>query len=927
MFLRRSQLIVWLAGACLLLFAFYADVAYTQTLPRLDTEEQAFITLINAYRAQNGLVPLQVSVTLTNAAKWMSQDMASHNNFSHIDTLRNDPLRRLATFGYSYATWKGENIAAGNSSASATFSQWKNSLEHNQNMLNPNYRVIGVGRVYGMLSTYKYYWTTDFGGYVDQVMPGVALSSTPTLLPTPTSTPTPSTTPIPKPAPTPNLALVPIPTPAQLLGSIPDAKCILAGPPDAAGNSIVQGFTGAVPGSSQVTITNTATSVSNSTTASADGSFQTIIRALAGQRLAIRFSVNSATSDSISILTFSPTITGVTPTIGGSINDMAISGSYGYIPDPVGLRVVDLSTPSHPQVVGTLITKTKPTGVEVVGQYVFLTAAYSSNALQVIDVSNKTKPRLVASLLPSSGGSCIRIKVKDGRTLAFIGGYFDTRGPGVQVVDVTQPLAPITMGFTKFSRTPQAITVADRYAYTVSYGQTGIQVLDVSNPNSPFFVTQSSEAIGYGVKLVLVQTGAGDTIAIPTNTGLKLLNVSNPAAPVLINTALSGYSLYGVDSAGGSLVAVGAGYPYYGLLMLDLSSPAYPRLLGSLHSTGICGLVRVGAGLALIAAGVGTESLNVIDVRSSTQPVKLGGLTTFSQITTLALQGNAAVVNGQDGTAGRSMMVWANNQNPKLPVITAIKSESHYISATAFSESGQWLVTGANDGLNLQVIESATQSVIGSVRLPFGDRVSTIKLRGNLAYVAGEAGGLLIFDLGITGRAPSVIGSVNTTGTARGVEVVGNYAYVAADSTGVQVIDVSNPFSPKLVGVPISTDAPALSLRAQGKYLYLTKAGSISGGSNGLVVFDLTNPARPVIISTLTTAGYAFRLDVVGNLVYIASGGAGLTIIDSRNPYQPVVATVVKTFGYCRDVKASGGLVYLADDYAVQAIVSISPSQ
>jgi uncharacterized protein (TIGR03437 family) len=74
---------------------------------------------------------------------------------------------RIISFGYvSNALW-GENIAAGNSTASGTFNQWKNSPAHNQNMLNPNYKVIGIGRGFGASSNFRWYWTTDFGSYVD----------------------------------------------------------------------------------------------------------------------------------------------------------------------------------------------------------------------------------------------------------------------------------------------------------------------------------------------------------------------------------------------------------------------------------------------------------------------------------------------------------------------------------------------------------------------------------------------------------------------------------------------------------------------------------------------------------------------------------------------------------------------------------------
>jgi subtilisin family serine protease len=183
--------------------------------PVLDSEEQAFLTLINNYRAQNGRQPLKASVTLTNAAEWMSGDMAAKNYFSHTDSLGRDPFTRMAAFGYGYSTAKGENIAAGNASAAATFEQWRNSPGHNQNMLYASYTVIGIGRAAG--GGYGYYWTTNFGGYTDQVIyPGP--NPTPTPTPTPTPKPTPTPTPTPTPAPTPT------PTPAPNPGA-PCASC------------------------------------------------------------------------------------------------------------------------------------------------------------------------------------------------------------------------------------------------------------------------------------------------------------------------------------------------------------------------------------------------------------------------------------------------------------------------------------------------------------------------------------------------------------------------------------------------------------------------------------------------------------------------------------------------------------------------------
>src|SRR5271154_4367549 len=92
-------------------------------LPVLNTEELTFLSLINAYRAQNGAGPLQVSLALQNAAIWDSDDMATNNYVSHTDSENRDPFTRLVDFGYPYSPW-GENIASGSQDAQTTFNQF-----------------------------------------------------------------------------------------------------------------------------------------------------------------------------------------------------------------------------------------------------------------------------------------------------------------------------------------------------------------------------------------------------------------------------------------------------------------------------------------------------------------------------------------------------------------------------------------------------------------------------------------------------------------------------------------------------------------------------------------------------------------------------------------------------------------------------------
>ena len=133
----------------------------------LDSEEQAFLTLINNYRAQNGRSALTTSTNLSRAAAWHATDMAAKSYFSHTDSLGRSVGTRVAQCDGLPSN--GENIAAGTvkDTAAEAFEMWRNSSGHNANMLNSSYRQIGIARVYNAGSPYKWYWVTDFSTSTD----------------------------------------------------------------------------------------------------------------------------------------------------------------------------------------------------------------------------------------------------------------------------------------------------------------------------------------------------------------------------------------------------------------------------------------------------------------------------------------------------------------------------------------------------------------------------------------------------------------------------------------------------------------------------------------------------------------------------------------------------------------------------------------
>ncbi|MEM7135201.1 MAG: CAP domain-containing protein [Myxococcota bacterium] len=134
----------------------------------LDTEEQRFLDLLNQHRAANGIAPVTACTSMSRSAQAHSEDMRDQDYFDHTGLNGSSPGSRAcdACFESCQSTGFGENIAAGNAGADATFDQWVNSPGHNANMLGENYVVVGLGRATGG-GTYGVYWTNVFATGTD----------------------------------------------------------------------------------------------------------------------------------------------------------------------------------------------------------------------------------------------------------------------------------------------------------------------------------------------------------------------------------------------------------------------------------------------------------------------------------------------------------------------------------------------------------------------------------------------------------------------------------------------------------------------------------------------------------------------------------------------------------------------------------------
>jgi uncharacterized protein YkwD len=122
------------------------------------------VTLVNAHRAQLGLVPLVVSPALTAAAEWKARNMAAYDYLDHDDPAPDARTadERVLACGYPATQW-GENIGTGYATAQAVVDAWLASPEHRANIERPEYRATGVG----VAGAPTMYWAQSFGAVAD----------------------------------------------------------------------------------------------------------------------------------------------------------------------------------------------------------------------------------------------------------------------------------------------------------------------------------------------------------------------------------------------------------------------------------------------------------------------------------------------------------------------------------------------------------------------------------------------------------------------------------------------------------------------------------------------------------------------------------------------------------------------------------------
>ncbi|WP_343207997.1 CAP domain-containing protein [Anaerolentibacter hominis] len=127
----------------------------------LNYMEQEIFFLSNSLRIKYGYVPFKWSEKAAECAAVRSAEMAERDYFDHINPEGVTPFDRMKEAGISYQS-AGENIAAGYRDSVEVSFGWLNSPGHRENLMNHNFRFMGIGIEYAAYTEYGSYYTQMF---------------------------------------------------------------------------------------------------------------------------------------------------------------------------------------------------------------------------------------------------------------------------------------------------------------------------------------------------------------------------------------------------------------------------------------------------------------------------------------------------------------------------------------------------------------------------------------------------------------------------------------------------------------------------------------------------------------------------------------------------------------------------------------------
>lgn len=564
-----------------------------------------------------------------------------------------------------------------------------------------------------------------------------------------------------------------------------------------------------------------------------------------------------------------------------------ISGHYLYASTGYGIKVFDISTFSDPQEIIHIPTYGLTGSIMAEGEYLYVTDF--NEGLLVFNIDDPENPVYLSSF--NAPGNTRSI-LNNGDYI-----YLFAESEGIQIIDASDPYNLSLEEVIYTSGNAQMGAIAGNYMY-VSVAEPGLAIYNIANPGSPQLVntwnTLSGIARGLSVSPDNSFLLMGDWM-----NGVYVLNLSNPIFPAIAANLsypgefamfTSGQQTYGICS-----------YYKEGLQSFNYSGVE----LDSLYLGGN-GYFIVNSGYAYVGQN---DTLWVIDC----EPPQ--SMSIESHINDLGFPYDAAVqddyVYVANHAGGLAVLDAADPTNPILLDSMAVNLAA--FDVCVHPDSPYVYVADFNYGL--KVFNNSDQEhpiLIDSVATDPDPYAIKVIYRDGYIYVVVISEGINVFSAADPAH-PVFLFNINIGNITRECDVTtdGNYLYSAAFEDGMMVHQLFLPDSASFI---VSNDnfEAAYSLEINDNYCYLADY------YKGLFVFDINNPAYPIMLDSIPPASGACAIRVI-NDQYVAVGDyvEGVFIADVSNPMDIFEVSRMENYGVVQSMAIKDNYLLVCDHYSL----------
>ena len=522
--------------------------------------------------------------------------------------------------------------------------------------------------------------------------------------------------------------------------------------------------------------------------------------------------------------------------------DLLFVVEYG---DMGGLRILDVSDPTSPTIIGELLGLKDAGYIDIVGDNAVLSTRHD---LMTLDTTDPTAPAVIGAIDVFNGHPAGECRIVGDYVL--LARHVDHGA----IYDISDPANPTYVGLLD-KHDPTYVEVDANLAFVgADNGNNYLTVFDVTNPAQPVKLT----TIGTPDDVRDVIALDGRLYIADADSGVLIYDLSTPQSPALIGHYNVGHFAYRIGSDGATVCAL---LSDVGLQLIDVTDPAPPPLVGSLDTSGCVNLTLVGD-LGYVAAG--RSGMCIADVSSPDAMFLLGGIDTPGTTNDIEVDGDFAFL--ADGETGLRVI---NVANPTQPVKVGDVLTPGHAFGVDLSDKIAFVASDPGGVAVFNVSNPAFPQLIDVIDTP--GRPRDVLVDGNVAYVASYQSGLYVYDVSDPANITQIAFSDQPKYALR-LHLEGDLLYIANSFNSFYIVDVSNPTSPVVVGQADVDDCVGITVDGDLAFA--------SSNHHGLHIFDVSDPARPILIARYDVYDGSYGVTHRDGLAYVCFGLAGVHVVN-----------------------------------------------